>query len=302
MRVLVIGCGYVGLPLAAQLARLGHEVIGIRRSSAADELLKKSGVRPLRADITRPEELASIELPFDLIVNLVSSSKGGLSEYRKVYLEGTRTLVHWLRVNPPVRYIQASSTSVYGQTDGSWVTEESPTIPASATAQVLVEAENVLRNAYTETGFPAILLRIGGIYGPERGHLFHQHLRGEATIRDDGKTWLNMVHLDDVIGSIIHLILKGEAGQIYNLVDNEPVTQLEFFNWLSQKLGKALPPSSPADPTRKRGVTNKRVSNLKLRKQTGYAFKYPTFRDGYAAEIHRLGVQSSARGSGSESI
>ena len=73
-------------------------------------------------------------------------------------------------------------------------------------------------------------------------------------------------------------------------VDDQPVNQRDFFAWLAEQLHKDLPPSVPADlnAVRKRGITNKRVSNRHLKQQLGYQFKYPTFRDGYTAEIQRL--------------
>ena len=73
-------------------------------------------------------------------------------------------------------------------------------------------------------------------------------------------------------------------------MDDEPVTQLHFFEWLSGTLGKALPPSATAEEatSRRRGLTNKKVTNRRLKLELGYQFKYPNFRTGYAAEIQRL--------------
>jgi nucleoside-diphosphate-sugar epimerase len=99
-----------------------------------------------------------------------------------------------------------------------------------------------------------------------------------------------MIHRDDVAGAIIAALKSGRAGEVYNAVDDEPVTQLGFFQWLSGPLGKELPPYGPEDAevVRKRGVTNKKVSNRRLKMELGYQFKYPTFRQGYTAEILRL--------------
>lgn len=284
MRVLIIGCGYVGLSLGRWLAREGHSVSGIRRTSEGDAAMDASGISPLHADITDPRALARIEPEFDVVVNLASSSKGGVDEYRRVYLEGTRHILAWLNATAHVRYIYTSSTSVYAQPDGSWVTEQSPTEPGSATSQILVETERALQQ---QSDVPAIILRVSGIYGPERGHLFRQFLEGDATIRGDGRGWINMVHVEDIAGAIVHLITHGQAGGVYNVTDSEPVTQQAFFEWLANELDRPLPSSAPPDPNRKRGLTSKRVSNAKL-KAAGYKFKYPTFREGYADEIRRL--------------
>jgi len=154
----------------------------------------------------------------------------------------------------------------------------------------LLEAENALMTASQEKDFPAMILRVAGIYGPERGHWFQQFLRGEARIEGGGERLLNMIHRDDVIGCIIAALERGHGGEIYNAVDDEPVSQLAFFSWLATTLCKPMPTSvdEHLDATRKRGITSKRVSNSKLKTDLSYCFKYPTFREGYASAIKEL--------------
>lgn len=290
MRVLIIGCGYVGLPLGVELLRQGHEVFGVRRSAGAAESLKAAGIQPVIADIAKQESLAALPGTFDWVVNLVSSSKGGPAEYKAVYVEGTRHLIEWLSAHPPKKFVYTSSTSVYGQTDGSVVKETSPTEPASETSRILVEAERMLINAYQQSRFPAVILRVAGIYGPDRGHLLLKYLRNEAKIHGKGDRILNMIHRDDLIGMIILALKSARPGEIYNAVDDEPVPEIHFFRWLSETLGRWMPPFHATDelPERKRGVTNKRVSNRKVRMELGYICKYPNFRQGYTAEIDRM--------------
>jgi nucleoside-diphosphate-sugar epimerase len=297
MKCLIVGCGYVGLPLGAELVRQGHEVFGLRRSALVTGELKSAGIQPLTGDVTKAETLVKLPRQFDWVVNCVAAG-GGAENYRKIYLDGNRNLVSWLADSPPKKFIYTSSTSVYGQNDGSIVTEKSPVKPDAETARVLVEAETCLlakggsRERSPHLKFPAVILRVAGIYGPERGHWFRQFLRGEARIEGDGSRYLNMIHRDDVVGSIIAALKNGRAGEIYNAVDDEPVSQIDFFRWLAVTLGKPLPPfvSEDAGIVRKRGATNKRVSNQKLKAELGYQFKHPTFREGYRAENSGTGV------------
>jgi nucleoside-diphosphate-sugar epimerase len=290
MRVLIIGCGYVGLPLGAELVRLGHEVCGVTRSTQNHDALKARSIQPLVADISNRPDLDNLQLPFDWVVNTVSSSRGGLEEYTQVYLQGTRHLIDWLASAPPKKFVYTSSTSVYGQTDGSQVKESSPADPASDTGRVLAAAEKLLLDAAREKKFPAVILRVAGIYGPERGHLFLQYLKDEARIAGRGEGLLNMIHRADLVNCIIAALKNGHAGEVYNAVDDEPVPQIHFFRWLSETLGKNMPPfgDEPAPAGRKRAVTHKKVLNRKLKAELGYQFKYPTFRQGYTAEIQRL--------------
>ncbi|HKI71609.1 MAG TPA: NAD-dependent epimerase/dehydratase family protein, partial [Verrucomicrobiae bacterium] len=203
MRVLIVGCGYVGLPLGAELVKQGHEVIGVRRTQDAEAELEAAGIQPLVADITQPEDLAKLPARFDWVVNAVSSSKGGAEEYRQVYLNGTRNLIEWLTPAPPKKFVYTSSTSVYGQTDGALVKETSSTDPASETGKVLAAAEKLVLGAVAERRFPAILLRVAGIYGPGRGHLFLKYLKGEAKMTGKAERLINMIHRDDLVGIIM---------------------------------------------------------------------------------------------------
>jgi len=294
MRVLIVGCGYVGLPLGTELVRQGHKVFGVRRSADGDEDLNAVGIEPLVADITVPSDLAKLPAPFDWVVNCVSSSKGGLADYRQVYLQGSRNLIHWLLTAPPRKFVYTSSTSVYGQTDGSIVKENSPTEPTSETARVLVETERLLLEAVQTSALPVVILRVAGIYGPGRGHLFQQFLKDEAKIPGDGLRIINMIHRDDLITAIIAALKNGRPGEIYNVTDDEPIGQVHFFRWLSETLGKDMPPFATEidSAERKRGLTNKKIQNRKLKMELGWQLRYPNFRIGYTAEIQRLADNS----------
>jgi nucleoside-diphosphate-sugar epimerase len=293
MRVLIVGCGYVGLSVGTGLVRQGHEVFGLRRNPAAEKELRAAGINPLFADITQLAELTKLPGEFDWVVHCVAAGGDG-ENYRHVYFDGTTTLLKWLAPNPPQKFVYTSSTSVYAQNDGSPVNEASPAEPLAETSKILVETEKLLLRAAVESpgnpsqpGFPAVILRVAGIYGPERGQWFKQFLKGLAKIEGDGSRFLNMIHREDVAGCIMAALQRGRPGEIYNAVDNEPVTQLHFFQWLARTLGKDLPPAAPKDLPHRRGVTNKQVSNAKLRAELKYEFQYPDFRAGYAAEIAR---------------
>lgn len=290
MRTLILGCGYVGLQAGCELVHQGHEVYGVRRSEAAQAELQAAGIRPLVADLARPGGLDHLPGPFDWVVNTAASTQGGAADYRRVYLNGLRHVISWLSRMVPRKYVYTSSTGVYGQIDGSLVEETALTEPSAETGRVLVETEQLLVAAARETGFPGVVLRVAGIYGPGRGYWLKQFLRGEARLSGTGERILNMIHRDDVAGSIAAALAAGRAGETYNAVDDEPVTQIDCFRWLAQRLGRELPPASDEPETieRRRALTNKRVSNRKLKAELGYQFKYPTFREGYAAELASL--------------
>ena len=252
MRALIIGCGYVGLPLGARLAQLGHEVYGVRRDVSG---MEKAGIKPIALDITEAGALEKIPGNFDWVVNLISSSKGGPEEYRKVYVEGNRTLSAWAKTRGVKKLVYTSSTSVYAQNDHSAVKESSPTEPTAETSRLLLEAEKALEGG--------VILRASGIYGPGRGHLFKQYLKNEARIPGKGERFINMIHRDDLAEVIIAALKNGRPGEIYNATDDEPVALVNFYRWLAETLGKWMPPFAPEEDEvdRKRGLTSKKVQN-----------------------------------------
>jgi nucleoside-diphosphate-sugar epimerase len=117
-----------------------------------------------------------------------------------------------------------------------------------------------------------------------------QYLKDQARIPGRGERLVNMIHRDALAACIVVALKSGRSGEIYNASDDEPVPQIHFFRWLSETLGKNMPPfvrEEEAAP-RKRAVTHKKVSNRKMRMELGCALRYPTFRQGYTAEIQRL--------------
>lgn len=293
MRTLIIGCGYIGAELGRVLLAAGHQVDGVVRSPESLERLERLGIKPWVADLGVRGSLDGLPRDYEWVVHCASSSKGGVEAYRQVFVDGMKNLLEWTSGLPLKRLVYTSSTSVYGQTDGSQVKESSPTEPATETGKMLVEAERLLISAAGERGLPAVILRVAGIYGPDRGHLFHQFLKNEARLQGDGLRWINMIHRTDVVGGMSAALRDGRKGEVYNLVDDEPVTQLQFLRWLSETLGKWMPPAAEAHELegRKRGLTNKRVSNRRLKMELGYRLVFPSFRQGYTDEIRRLDAE-----------
>ncbi len=274
MTILIAGIGYIGEPLADQFDRSGRRVIGLTRSTRSAAALAAGKPYHVRAcDISDPKSLAALKASVaapDTIVHCASSGGGGAESYREVYLLGAR---HLLETFPGARLLFTSSTSVYGQSDGSAVSEESPTEPGRETGRILLETESLVISG------GGTVARLAGIYGPGRSHLLKRFLTGDARIEEDGAGVLNQAHRSDIVSALTLLIASGEsAGEIYNICDDAPLTQLECYTYLAEHFGAPLPPGASRDLDRKRGWTSKRVSNAKLR-ALGWSPEYPSFRD-----------------------
>ena len=277
--VLIVGCGYVGVALGVALAAEGHLVRGMRRNP---ESLPES-IKPLRADI-HDKDLGNL-LPhgLDFVFYTLSSGGGGEAGYRAAYAEGPRNLLEALdkKGARPRRIFFTSSTAVYAQTDGGRVDEESPALPAHYSGHILLEGER----AFLESGHPATILRLSGIYGPGRTRLIDAVRSGEAFVHEGPPRFTNRIHRDDCAGALVHLMKMDEPDEIYVGVDDEPADRREVLNWLAERLGAPQPrEAAGGEAPSARAATNKRCSNARL-KATGYRFLYPSYREGYAEMI-----------------
>ncbi len=276
-RILIAGCGYVGEATADLFHAAGWNVEGWVHSEKSAARLSAKPYRVDVVDISQGNDPAKKTKTFEAVVSCVSSRGGDAEMYRRIYFNGTRNL---LENFPAARILFTSSTSVYAQRDGSLVTEESETKPLHETGRILLETEKVVLDK------GGIVTRLAGIYGPGRSALLTGFLKGTATIDPERDRFVNQVHRDD-IASALFLILNRQPqlrAQTYNIVDDQPMLQSDCFRWLAKRLNRTLPPIGQSPRQRKRGDTNKKVSNSRLR-ESGWVPQYPTFTDAMEKSI-----------------
>jgi nucleoside-diphosphate-sugar epimerase len=290
MRIGILGCGYVGLALARQLAD-DHEVIGVRRSEAGLAAVEEAGAEAVQADVTDADALDAVP-HVDALVFAASSGGRDAEAARRVYVDGLRTAIEAFgaRDDSPDRLVYTSSTGVYGDHDGDWVDEETPLEPTTEKTRVLAEAERIAREEATEHGIDGAVARFAGLYGPDRYRL-ERYLEGPVT-----EGYLNMIHRADAAGVVRFMLTETDA-ELLLAVDDEPVDKWAFADWLADECGLERPPKRTkaerldddlSEAARRRILTSKRCSNDRLR-ELGYEFEYPTYRAGYrdAIEAYR---------------
>ena len=270
--VLIIGCGFLGEAAAELFSSRGRRVLGLVRSPESLSSLTGRLFASAACDVTIPDQVESL-IPrlqgVPLAIYAVSSGRGGPEAYEAVYRDGLqRVLDAW----KPGKTIFVSSTSVYGQADGSEVTEESPAVPDRETGRILIEAENIVLSA------GGCAARLSGIYGPGRSVLLKKFLSGEAVLEAGGQRWINQIHREDAVSALAAMGQYTSSGEIYNVSDDTPVTQREIYGWMADFLKRPMPPEGPADLLRKRGWTSKRVCNRKLQ-NIGWTPRFPSYRD-----------------------
>lgn len=282
-KVMIAGCGDVGTRLAVRLKRLGWDAIGVRRNPAR----LPPGLPGLQADFNEaacPSQWPSERV--DYLVYAVAADQHDEAGYRCAYVQGLGHVLGWLRQRQqvPRRLLFVSSSSVYGQTEGEWVDETSPTVPTGYAGQVMLEAEKLA----TSASIPATVVRLTGIYGPGRERLINQARQGYRASAQTPQ-YGNRIHADDAAGLMAHLLERDWAGatlaSCYLGVDDEPAPSHEVLDWLRERMGVDAP--SLEAPLRRTG--SKRCSNAAVR-ATGWAPRYPTYRDGYAALLAAEGI------------
>jgi nucleoside-diphosphate-sugar epimerase len=267
-RLLIAGCGYLGRAVADLFLSDEWEVEAWTMSPESVGELSERPYQSRAVDISEAKEVAAHNGDFDVVLHCASTRGGDIDAYRRVYANGARNLLERFR---GAKLLFTSSTSVYAQTGGEWVTEESAAHPNTESGKILRESEKLVLSS------GGIVIRLGGIYGPGRSALLKKFLSGEAILDSGNDRFLNAIHRDDAALAVRLLAVRnGNDGQIYNVVDNEPTLQSECYRWLAARLNRSLPPVGRAASPRKRGHSNKRVSNAKLR-AVGWAPRYPNF-------------------------
>lgn len=285
-RRLLIGYGDIAQRLTKISRARSIPVSAMRRTSITDSSVKLFIGDATQSDHIRQCLAASVDdtSPWDIVVTLTPDSYSEQG-YRGCYLACAIALAKTLPMySPNSRVLFVSSTSVYGQDNGEWVTETSECSPKSNTAKVLVEAEQVIAAA----GFDHCNLRFSGIYGPGRARLITSVQNGNFAPMLPVH-WTNRIHADDCAG-VIDYLLSLPAEKLPDTVigtDNLSAPRRLVQKYISSLLGLESPSTEknqdiPEGPTC--SETGKRCGNGLLR-ELGYELKYPTYKQGFTALI-----------------
>ena len=259
----------------------GKSVWGLRRRSH----LLPTPIHPIMADLSRAETICSLPSPLEYLFYTAAAERSDDVSYLATYVNGLKNLIRALdeqKIYPKQAFF-TSSTAVYAQTNGEWVDEGSPAENKHFSGSRLLEAECLL----LASPFPWTVVRLSGIYGPNRTRLLEQVKRGEITEQGSTSSYTNRIHQDDCVGLLHHLMLLKNPLGLYIGSDLEPAPLCDVVGWLTQKLGvqtqdtAALPSNAET-----RFRSNKRCSSSRA-VDSGYRFRYPTYREGYSALLEQ---------------
>jgi nucleoside-diphosphate-sugar epimerase len=284
---LIVGCGYLGHRVGAQLRNRGERVYGTVRSRSRAEEIAGRGIEPVIADVLDLGSLRGLPAT-ERVFYCVGFDRSAGAAMRSVYVDGLQNVLDSLPRSVS-RFIYASSSGVYGQTDGEWVDENSPTHPQHESGKICLEAEQRVR-AWADAragSVSAIILRYVGLYGPDRVTRRAILERAEPIPGDPAK-FLNLIHIDDAALAGVAALETIEVESIYLIGDDRPVTRREYYSLMATILNAPEPcfepPGSESRESR-RDATNKQVANHRMKRGLGLKLIYPDITTGLPAAI-----------------
>lgn len=285
MSLLIVGCGYVGRPVAAAWLSSGQAVAAVTRGGDSVATLERAGIQPVVADWL--DSGIQWQIPFQPSCALVAVPHREDERFGvDTHIVGLQNLM--ARCPELKRLIVLSTTGVYHQHDGGWVDEQSPTEPTRIGPQIALAAERWLRDKCGER--LATSLRLAGIYGPGRVPLLAK-LRERAPI-PVGEGSLNLIHLDDITSTIVRLLESLPQSPLYVLADGRPVERRQFYLDAARIFQTPEPQFVEASAESSRGArseSNKRINPAKILREYQITLRYPN----HLSALQALAAMSS---------
>ena len=272
-KLLILGAGYSGQAIARFGKSAGYEIICSRRDigkEGTDIVFNSS-----KLQIPNFNDLNDITH----LISCIPPDENGKDPVLDLLEENLKILpLQW------VGYL--STTGVYGDYGGNWVTEENATKPEQARSKRRLSCEK----AWLESGLPIQILRLPGIYGPGRSAVDGLK-KGQSKMIDKPGQVFSRIHVDDIAGALFHLIILADNGimpKIVNIADSLPSSNLEVLKYAASLIGKTLPPIESFETAKKNmspmalsfWQENRKVSNELLCNKLGYKLLYPTYKSG----------------------
>ena len=277
-KILIFGYGYTSSFLSSLLVKEGWAVFATTREEESFSRIKKNGAHPILFSDTKEIEKTISKGVY--VLCSIPPAKGGdpvLNEYSSLILE-KKDFIFWLGY--------FSTTSIYGDKMGGWVTEETVPSPSLPRSIERLKVENSWRRLSKDSGISLNIFRLSGIYGPGRS-LVDRFNAGENIIVVDRPNQLfNRVHVIDIV-AITYLAMKKKfKNEVFNVSDDNPASQVEVSEF-ARSLSKSRPIKKVSlesdlisNMAKSFYLEEKKVSNKFVKKKLGYVFKFPSFSEG----------------------
>jgi nucleoside-diphosphate-sugar epimerase len=281
--VFIVGCGDIGRRIARRLP--GVRITGLVSGQSGAALLKSLGIMPVIANLDIPGELDDLDIEGQVVFYLAPPPGGGEKDTRM------RHFLEAIRDQRPEKLVYISTSGVYGDCKGAWVSEEWPARPYAPRAKRRWDAEQQLLAWSDRIGVPVIRLRVGGIYAPDRLPKARIQ-KGLKVICPDEAPWSNRIHADDLARVCIAAAERGEAGEVYNAADGHPTSMTDYFFQVADFLGMPRPACvslaeaelnlTPAMLSFVR--ESRRLDISRMKRQLKIELRYPILSEGLASQ------------------
>lgn len=280
-RLLIVGCGDVGMRMLPAL-RGRYRLYALTHSESRHDLLRAAGVVPVQGDLDDADSLIRLAGIAQDVVHLAPPPNRGIADSR------TANLIRALgrRGSLPQRFVYISTSGVYGDCRGEWVSETRRLCPTSERAYRRVDAENQLREWGVAQSIAVVILRVPGIYAANRLPL-DRLAAGTPTLVREADSYTNHIHADDLARAVIASLLRGKPGRAYNINDDSMLKMGDYFDLVAQRHGLPLPPRIEwAEAQRRIPETllsfmreSRRLVNRRLKQELRVRLRYPQVAD-----------------------
>lgn len=286
-RILIVGCGYVGVMVANRHRLRGDPVVGIVRSESGAERLEAQGIDALRFDLDGPPPAELTGLADTRLYYFAPPPSQGNTDPRAAGL-----IEAFDRSGHPARVVYISTSGVYGDCQGRWIDEDWPLNPQVARSRRRVFAENAWRRWRGGQNTGLVILRVAGIYGP--GRLPLRRLReGLPLLREEESPFTNRIQVDDLADVCVAAMDSTRQDAIYNVSDGHPSTMVDYFCRIADLTGLPRPPLVGREEAQKAlsaGMLDymnesRRLSNERMLQELGISLRYPSLAQGLAASL-----------------
>jgi nucleoside-diphosphate-sugar epimerase len=282
--VSIIGCGYTGTRLAARWRRQGHAVRGFCARSESLRGIEAAGAEPALLNLDRPVS-QPVDLHDDVAYYTVPPAPAGDGDER---LERLFSNLAGL----PSSFVYLSTTGVYGDRHGATVDEQTPPRPTTARAVRRLAAERIVREWADSQSVSWCILRVPGIYGPERLPL-ERLRRGDPAIDPVEATPSNRIHVEDLVTACVAAAAPHAGGRIYNVTDGTDDSLTAYLQRVARIAGLPPPPLIGRAEAQKTSSPmawsflseSRRVDNRRMREELGMQLAYADLDAGIRASL-----------------
>lgn len=283
-RVLIVGCGDVGLRVAGQL-RGRVRLLALTSQPSRSAELRACGVTPLLGNLDTATSLRRLSGLATRVVHLAPPPSEGRVDLR------TQALVRALRLRKmPISAVYGSTSGVYGDCGGGWVSEIQATVATTPRAQRRTHAEASIRFWGRAGAVRTCILRIPGIYAPDRegGTPRARLLKGTPVLQQADDVYTNHIHADDLARACCLALWRGAPQRAYNVNDDSDLKMGDYFDFAADLYGLPRPPriaregASAQLPLTQLSFMSesRRMVNVRMKRELRLVLRYPTVRSG----------------------